>query len=119
MNEQIKASFASASESSKQSITLATGLIGLEITFAKDLVKQLNCTGKFLIGSSWVFLMLSVVAGIWSLLAITGSLGSTTPLTVRTIYSPNIRIPSILQILLFLLGLLFTVIFGIWGLFYM
>ena len=40
MNDQTKAAFASAADTAKQLITLATGLLGLEIAFLKGLVKQ-------------------------------------------------------------------------------
>lgn len=115
MDEQTKAAFASATDTSKQLITLATGVLALEITFAKDVVLKLDATAKRLIGVSWIFLLLSVVAGVWTLLALTGSLGQGTDLTPKAISGSNVRIPAILQILLFLGGLLLTVWFGIRG----
>lgn len=115
MDEQTKAAFASATDTSKQLITLATGVLALEITFAKDVVLKLDATAKCLIGVSWILLLLSVVAGVWTLLALTGSLGQRTALTPRAISGSNVRIPAILQILLFLGGLLLTVWFGIRG----
>jgi hypothetical protein len=113
MDEQTKAAFSSASDTSKQLITLATGVLALEITFAKDVVVRLDATTKCLIGVSWILLLLSVVAGVWTLLALTGSLGQGTDLTPRSISGSNVRIPAILQICLFLSGLLLTVWFGI------
>lgn len=115
MDEQTKAAFTSASESSKQLITLATGLLALEITFAKDLIGHVDRTAKWLLGASWIVFLLSVIAGVWTLLALTGSLTSSTTLTARTISDTNVRVPAVLQILLFLGGLLLTVLFGIWG----
>jgi hypothetical protein len=113
MDEQTKAAFASASDTSKQLITLATGLLALEITFAKDILTKLDGTTKCLINVSWVFLLFSVIMGVWTLLAITGSLSQTTAPTQNTIMEGNVRIPAGLQILTFLGGLLFTVWFGI------
>ena len=116
MDEQTKAAFASASDTSKQLITLATGLLALEITFAKELLDgNLDSTAKFLAGLSWALLLLSVIVGVWTLLALTGSLSSGTTPTPRTIFGSNVRIPAMLQILLFLGGLLLTVVFGIQG----
>jgi hypothetical protein len=112
-DEQTKAAFASASDASKQLITLATGLLGLEITFAKDMITTLDETSKYLVGVSWILLLLSVIAGVWTLLALTGSLGEEgTALTPKAISGRNVRIPATLQILLFLVGLLVTVWFG-------
>ena len=118
MDDQTKAAFASATDSCKQLIVLATGLLALEITFAKDLigVARLSSIGKTVITVSWVLLLFSVVAGVWTLLALTGCLSSNTTPTCRSILGSNVRIPAILQILLFLGGLVLTVILGIWGL---
>jgi hypothetical protein len=115
MDEQTKAAFASASDTSKQLITLATGVLALEITFAKDVVLKLDATAKSLIGVSWILLLLSVVAGVWTLLALTGSLSQGTALTPQSISGSNVRIPAVLQVLLFIGGLLLTVWFGISG----
>jgi hypothetical protein len=116
MDEQTKAAFAAAAECAKQLITLATGLLALEITFAKEVVQQLDMAGRWTIALSWILLLLSVVAGVWTLLALTGSLASTAPLSGKTIFGMNVRIPAMLQIVLFLIGLLSTVGYGILGL---
>jgi hypothetical protein len=115
MDEQTKTAFASASDTSKQLITLATGLLALEITFAKDVIVKLDAAAKCLIGTSWVLLLLSVIAGVWTLLALTGSLAQTSAPTAQSIFGLNVRIPAILQILLFLGGLILTVWFGVRG----
>ena len=115
MDDQTKAAFASAADSSKQIITLSTGLLALEITFAKNLLNAVGHHGRWLLGSSWVLLLLSVVAGVWTMLALTGSLSTSEAVTSRTIMGTNVRIPASLQVGLFLLGLALTVAFGIWG----
>lgn len=115
MDDQAKAAFASASESSKLLITLATGLLALEITFAKDIVVTLSRTGRILVGVSWALFLLSVVAGLWTQFALTGSLGVATVPTATTIFNSNVRIPATAQILLFLAGLGCTVAFGLAG----
>lgn len=115
MDEQTKAAFNSASDTSKQLITLATGLLVLEVTFAKDVIKELDATSKCLVGISWSLLLLSVMAGIWTLLALTGSLSRGSSLTPQTIYGINVRTPAFIQVLMFLGGLVATVWFGIRG----
>lgn len=115
MHDQAKAAFASAADSTKQIITLSTGLLALEITFAKYLLAAGGPRGRWLLSSSWVLLLLSVVAGVWTLLALTGSLSSGRVVTSRTIMGTNVRVPAALQVVLFVLGLGFTVAFGIWG----
>jgi hypothetical protein len=113
MDEQAKAAFAGAADSSKLLITLATGLLGLEITFAKDVVITLTHPGKILVGISWALFLLSVVAGLWTLLALTGNLGGDTVPTAKAIYGSNVKFPAVTQILLFLAGLGCTVAFGL------
>ena len=115
MDELTKAAFASASDTSKQLITLATALLALEITFGKDLIGRFDAVSKGLVAASWVLLLLSVVAGIWTLLALTGTLGSGAKLTSESIFGWNVRIPAMAQILFFLGGLGFTVWFGLRG----
>ena len=115
MDDQTKTAFASASDTSKQLIALATGLLALEITFAKEVIVRLDAVAKCLIGTSWVLLLLSVVAGVWTLLALAGTLGQTTVPTAQSIFGRNVRVPAILQILLFLGGLILTVWFGVRG----
>lgn len=115
MDDQAKAAFSSASDTSKQLITLATGLLALEITFAKDVIGSLGASAKYFIGISWVLLLLSVIAGVWTLLALTGSLAQQATPTSQSISGSNVRIPAILQILLFLGGLICTVWFGVRG----
>jgi len=112
MDEQTKAAFASASDTSKQLITLATALLGIEITFLKDFTASVDTATRLLMGLSWGLLLLSVVAGVWTLLALTGSLSAATNPTPRTIFGSNVRLPAITQILLFLAGLALTVVFG-------
>ena len=112
MDEQTKAAFASAADSSKQLITLATAMLTLEVTFSKNILETPGPLAQFLIAISWVCLLLSVLAGVLTLLALTGSLGSTTTPTAGGINSSNITRPAMFQVVLFLVGLLLTVVFG-------
>jgi hypothetical protein len=113
MDERAKAAFASVSDTSKQLITLATGILGLEITFSKDIIGSDICyTYLRILGSSWVCFLLSIVAGVWLLLAVTGTLGKGAMPTSETTYQTNIRIPAFIQILFFLVGLVLSVWFG-------
>ena len=117
MDDQSKAAFASASDIAKQLITLASGILVLEVTFAKNIMDaKLDQSEKYLLSGSWILFLLSIIAGVWSLLALTGSLGQGEILTPKTIYGSNIRIPMFFQIFLFLGGLALSVWFGIRGL---
>ena len=115
MDEQTKTAFASAADTSKQLITLATGVIALEMTFIKDVIATPGLLARSALALSWIMFLLSVVAGVWMLLAITGSLGGSQTLTPQTISNDNIRIPAMIQITLFVFALVFSVAFGVLG----
>jgi len=114
MDEQRKKAFDFAQETSKQLITLATAVIGLTITFAKDFVGGVHGFPRCLAVISWALLLASVAFGLLTLMALTGSLeptagASTTP----SIRGTNVIAPAIAQVLLFFIGLSLAVLFGI------
>ena len=116
MDDQTKAAFASAADISKQLITLATGVIGLEITFVKDILGKdfvFDTFGKVLLGGSWIVLLLSIVTGVWTLLGLTGSLCKLKDITADMVYGFNIKFPALLQIALFVAGIALSIWFGI------
>ena len=113
LDDHTKAAFASAGDAAKQLITLSTGILALEITFRKEVMGQLASSATTLLAVSWILFLLSVFAGVWTLLALTGSLGQELAPTARTIYRPSIRVPAFLQVLLFVAGLACTVLFGV------
>jgi len=114
MQEQRKKAFDFAQETSKQLITLATAIVGLTITFAKDFVGGVHGFPRFLAISTWALLLASIAFGLLTLMALTGSLepgadNSTSP----SIRGSNVTAPATAQILLFFFGLLVAVWFGI------
>jgi hypothetical protein len=121
MDERRKQAFEFARDTTKQLITLATGIIALTVTFSKEVFGTPCPFQLLLLVASWVFFLFSVVMGMWTLLALTGSLEPVRKLMVETdvateepsIRGSNVTIPSIVQILTFLIGLLLTVLFGI------
>jgi hypothetical protein len=110
----------SAADTTKQIITLSTAIVGLTATFAKEFkvgpgVPSVPTT----LACSWVFLIVAVLAGIATLMAITGSLSKidqgVEEWNGRSLYdanSINIRVPAIPMIIFFILGLVFTVFAG-------
>ena len=113
MDSQEKA-FDFAQELCKQLITLATGLIALTITFWKDIIGTDPVKAAWLAYYSWYALLASAFFGIWMLMALTGILE---PIKPPAGYTPSIRnssvvIPSILQIVTFVAGLVLLVVFG-------
>lgn len=110
MDERIKKAFDFASDTTKQLITLATGVIALTITFSKDFLGTVPADAKGFATWAWFAYLFSILCGVWTLLALTGTLESTAAPSIR---GWNVRLPSILQILAFLAATLLTVLFGI------
>lgn len=98
-----------ASDSCKQLITLATGIIALSVTFTKDFVGEVSGGARSLLVLSWLAFLVSVVFGVWLLLALTTSLASSRETDVGI---PRVRIPAALQVITFLVGLALVVAFG-------
>lgn len=113
MDEKTKQAFEFARDTTKQLLTLATGIIALMITFAKDFVQSVDETARLFALLSWGAYLLSVFGGLWTLLALTGTLEAeddSVPVSIRGI---NVTLPAAIQILSFLVGLVLTVIFGV------
>lgn len=116
MDEQRKKAFDFAQETSKQLITLATAIIGLTITFAKDFVGRVHGVPRVLAVISWTLFLISIGFGLLTLMALTGSLeenGSRTRHSAPSIRGKNITVPAMAQVVLFFLGLVTAVLFGV------
>jgi hypothetical protein len=112
MDERTQAAYASASDAIKQVLTLATALIGAEITFAKDWLSRVDA---WIIYTSWGLLFASITFSLIVLLSLTARLGSdqrANP-TFTDIYGGWIGGTSGLAILFFFLGLACTCVAGI------
>jgi hypothetical protein len=112
-DELKKKAFDFASETTKQLITLSTALIALSITFKGNFS---NTENQSLLLYCWISFFISVLFGIGTLMALTGTLEKCTeesdnPVAL-SIYGANVKRPSFLQILFFLIGLLFLGIYG-------
>ena len=113
MNEQTKIAFEFARDTVRQFITLATGLIALTITFAKDFISPTSGEIRFYALISWIFLLVSIIFGLFALMALTGTLGNKKEqISESSINQKNIAIPASMQILFFIMGLVFLLIFG-------
>ena len=110
LTDQTKLAFEFAKEISSLLITLATGVIAAEVTLLKDLPRKPENQTRIWLLSSWLTLFLSVGFGVGTILALTGVLGVPGP--EPDIFAGNVRFFSMTQILLFLVGILMTIVFG-------
>jgi hypothetical protein len=109
------AGFQSANDLAKQLITLATGSLALSITFTKDIIKTNAPVVTWPLKIAWVAWLASVCFGIWTMMALTGMIFQITEnaAAVKPVtYGANVRIPAILQILTFLLGIALLIVHG-------
>jgi hypothetical protein len=119
LDERTAKAFDFAKDVTVQLITLATGIIGIEVTLLKDVIETVSHGGRWFLFVSWIALLLSVIFGIMTILALTGTLQPKDESVPLTIWGRNITALSVCQIILFLMGLVLTIAFGasgIWSL---
>jgi hypothetical protein len=114
LGDDKRATFDLITEITKQIITLSTALIGLGVTFIKDL--HLADAGKSWIGASWISLLLAVIFGLATLMASAGVQARPPRQREPDPYAPNLALLGALQVLAFLAGLALSVVAGLLGL---
>jgi hypothetical protein len=116
------AAFASASDTCKTLLTLTTGILALTISFMSEIAKNATSGQLWFLRVSWLFFLISVVSGVLTLQAVTGSLApfkktkvgeATAANEAPSIYDKNISSPAIIQNVAFGIGVLLFIIFGV------
>jgi hypothetical protein len=74
MNPRTDKSFQFAQDTTKQLMTLSTGIIALTITFSRDVVKNPSVSGHSLLLWALGAFLFSTVCGVVTLMALTGNL---------------------------------------------
>jgi hypothetical protein len=117
--ENVKLAFESCSKVSTELVTVATAIITVTITFAKDIFKNAVTKFRWMLVTSWGFYLLSMIAGMATLLAVTAVLEpqKPTPNYVPSIWHHNIRLFAAAQVITFGLATLLTIIYGAISLF--
>lgn len=116
-NESNLKAFDFASDTTKQLINISTGIIALMVTFSKDILGNATVPNKTLLVITWGFYLISIILGILTLMALTGTLqpklqAYTTQTIDININNSNIRLFSSLQIIFFIIAIILTIIFG-------
>jgi hypothetical protein len=104
-----------AQDVTKQVLTLATGIIALTVTFFKDFANHATYTAEVVMGCSWIAYLISVILGVWTLMALTGTLQPLRSSNAArlSIQGKNVRLPASLQLFFFLIALIMSVSAGI------
>lgn len=108
MRESKIKSFDYASETTKLIISLSTGIVTIILTFNEKILSGIKV--KWLLTTSMVLLLISILSGIMVMMALTGTLAIKKTKKNISINSNNIRIPSIIQLSSFVLSMIFFVI---------
>jgi hypothetical protein len=118
VNDHTAFAFNSAIDTAKQFMALSTGMLALEIAFVKDFFPRPEAADLIWLKVSWIALTASVVCGLWTHMAVTGTAARKDPdtLTAQDIYSPNVTLPALLQLGTFTIGLITSVVFAWRGL---
>jgi hypothetical protein len=115
LDDRTKLAFASAAEAAKQVLTLTTAVITVTIAFGKDVVTDASPAEQRWLQLAWLLYAVSILAGSFTLLALTGSLGSSRHETEAspTVYRSNIVLPAGVQMIAFALGMALTIVFAL------
>lgn len=112
LSSRVEKAFDFAQESTKQLITLSTAVIALTITFLTDVVKDAPAGSAPYLQAAWIFYLVSIVFGVFTLLALTGTLGRPDEGETPAIYARNIVLLSMSQVLCFFAAIALTLVFG-------
>ncbi len=107
--DQVIKSFEFAKDVATHLITLGTAVIGVSLTFAKDVIRRVSTRLRIVLCLSWVFCLLSIAGGAFVLMSLAGELSRAAQ---PTIYQSGIRFCAILQIVFFGLAIVFSLIFA-------
>ncbi len=90
-----------ASKTVIQILTLASAILAVSVTFAKDHIFKEKQKGVLAIKISWAFLFVSILFGAGCLMALTGQASSESP----SIWAGNITVLAGTQIVTFIISL--------------
>jgi hypothetical protein len=114
MEDRDKKAIELANDTTKQILTLSTGIVFLSIAFKKDFVPE-SFNGILAVRVlifAWFLYLCSIMAGVLTLLFLTGEVGRTDG-TMPSIYDAKIRYSHLGQLLTFFTATLLILIFGV------
>jgi hypothetical protein len=107
LQEYQKKAFDFTADLTKQLITLSTSIVTVSLLFGEHFPKQ-----SVLAVWAWTFYLVSAVFGLWTLMALTGTLAPVKPPPTDFDIKGNVRLPSALQIVTFGVAVILTIRFA-------
>jgi hypothetical protein len=90
MDEAVKKAFDFAADLTKQLISLATGIIGLTITFGRDFLQRAPAGARPWAITAWGAFLFSILCGILTLMTLTGTLDPGKPAVPLSVRGSNV-----------------------------
>jgi hypothetical protein len=107
---EVPASFEFAKEATTQLLTMGTAAIAVALTFAKEWREQGQSRSGWAMKVTWIGFTISVIAGIWTLGAMSGTLATSVNVAADHVYNSNIKFASITQMVTFIIGVVSLVV---------
>jgi hypothetical protein len=113
VEEWRKQAFDFAADSTKQLITVATGVVTVTVLFSKDL----DSPARWLALAAWALLIISIGLGLLGLLTLSGNLHNAAIGKYRnpSLNAWDVNFFSLWQCILFFIGMIFVLIFGVFA----
>lgn len=111
--DQVTLAHEFAANFSRDLVTLAAGVLALNMTFAREFLGDARLRLRLTLASSWLLYIVSIGAGIWANMALTGSLVGSDEVTA---VADSVMFPSQLQVLTFGVATLIFAALGLFGL---
>jgi hypothetical protein len=102
-----------AQDVTKQLITLSTGVVTVTVAFVGTIAPDAPSSGRVALYIAWGLFGLTILAGVATLLNLTGRVGSADKDGSKGIDDLGIRFFAIAQIALFVLAMVGTIYFGV------
>lgn len=102
--------FEFAAGTSKEIIAFSTAALVATATFAKDTFLSRRTSIPVALGLSWIFYLLSILGGVWTLGALTGELSE--DVTDPSIFSSGVVLPAVMMFIAFVFGAFATALAG-------
>ena len=103
-------SFEYAKEMTTQMITLSTAVIGVSVTFAKDVEIGISGKKRLFLFLSWGAFLVSILFGILTLGSLTGLLAQNAVVSPKDVYDESVKFKSMAQWGVFLVGVLLLIL---------